>query len=139
MYRKKCYVSFDYDNDRHYKYLLEAWNSNSYFEFVFSDYSPREIQSDDIDRVKAAITARVNQTTHTLVIVGREANKPHKDRARIGHRNWINFEIAQSKRNHNKLVAIKLDRGFESPDELLNSGAEWAMSFTQDAILSALN
>ncbi len=26
--RKKVFVSFDYENDRRYKFLLEAWNDN---------------------------------------------------------------------------------------------------------------
>lgn len=73
------------------------------------------------------------------MIVGREANKLHKDRFEIGYRNWINFEIAQSKRNFNKLVAVKLESHFIAPDELYNSGAKWAMSFTKDAIMKALN
>jgi len=36
-------------------------------------------------------------------------------------------------------VAVKLDPAFESPQELLGAGASWAMSFTEDAILRALD
>ena len=36
-------------------------------------------------------------TTHVIVIVGKEANKLHKDRELIGYRNWQNFEIAKAK------------------------------------------
>ena len=57
----------------------------------------------------------------------------------IGYKNWINFEIAKSKANQNKLVVVKLDKLYESPDELLGVGAKWAMSFTQEAIIKALN
>jgi len=139
MAKKKVFVSFDFDNDRRYKYLLEAWDANPNFDFVFADSTPREINSENVNRVKAALTTKINSATHTFVIVGKEANKQHTDHELIGFKNWINFEISRSKDNKNKLVGIKLDRSYESPDELLNSGASWAMSFTEDAILSALN
>ncbi len=139
MAKKKVFVSFDYDNDRHYKYLLEAWNANSQFEFGFADATPREIDSNNVSRVKAALTTKINNATYTFVIVGKEANKLHKDYKLIGFRNWINFEIYQSKLNRNKLVAIKINRSYESPEELLGSDATWAMSFTETAIINALN
>lgn len=139
MAKKRVFISFDYEDDRHYKNLLEAWDANSNFEFTFSDLTPTEIQSWRIDRIKAALTRKINQATYTLVIVGKNANKEHEDSEEIGYRNWINFEIAKSKENKNKLVGVKIKKSYDSPEELLNSGAEWAMSFTQDAILNALN
>lgn len=139
MAKKKVFVSFDYTNDKRYKFLLDAWNANQNMDFVFEDCSSDEIQSYNIPTIKAGLTRRINTTTYTLVLVGEEANKPHKNRAEIGYKNWINFEIAKSKEHKNKLVAVKLERSNESPDELLNSGAKWAMSFTQAAIIKALN
>ena len=35
MAKKKVFVSFDFDHDKHYKYLLEAWDANPDFDFVF--------------------------------------------------------------------------------------------------------
>ena len=99
MVKKKVFVSFDYDNDKHYKYLLEAWDANPDFDFVFSDKTPDEIDTTNIGRIKAALTARINSATHTLVIVGKEANKTHKHSKLIGFNNWLNFEIYQSKQN----------------------------------------
>jgi len=136
---KKVFVSFDFENDKHYKYLLDAWDANKNMDFVFEDCSSDEIHSGDLSKVKENLTKRINKATYTLVIIGAEANKWHKDSAEIGYKNWINFEIARSKSNHNKLVGVKLDKGYDSPDEILNSGAAWAMSFTQDAIIKALN
>jgi hypothetical protein len=133
------FVSFDFENDRYYKYLLEAWNANPNFEFVFADGTPREINSNVVHRVKAALTKKIIAATHTLVIVGKYANAPHPDRNLIGFRNWINFEIYQSRLYGNRIAAIKLDREFESPEWLLASGATWAMSFTEPAIIKALN
>lgn len=139
MAKKRVFVSFDYTNDKHYKFLLDAWDKNKNMDFVFEDCSSDEIQSDDILRIKAGLTRRINTTTYTLVIIGKEANKKHPDSDKIGYKNWINFEIAKSKQHGNKLVGVKIDRSYESPEELLNSGASWAMSFTQDAIIKALN
>jgi len=139
MAKKKVFVSFDYENDRHYKNILTAWDANPDFDFVFRDQSSGEIKSEDIGRVKAALTAKIDSATYTFVIIGKEANKLHKDHDKIGYRNWLNFEIHQSKLHHNKLVGIKLEKNNESPEELINSGASWAMSFTQEAILKALN
>lgn len=131
-------MSFDYDNDRDYKYLLEAWNANPYFDFCFSDLSCTEIKTEDISRVKAGLTTKINQATYTLVIVGSEANKKHKDSIQIGYKNWQNFEIAKSKANNNKLIGVKINSLYASPEELLGCGTKWATSFTKNAILKAL-
>lgn len=139
MAKKKVFVSFDYTNDKHYKYLLDAWDANKNMDFVFNDYSSDEIHSDNIPTIKAGLTRRINNTTYTLVIVGKEANTEHEDHVAIGYKNWINFEVAKSKEHKNKLVAVKIDKSYESPDELMGTGAKWAMSFTQDAIIKVLN
>ena len=41
MSKRKIFVSFDFENDRNYKYLLDAWNENSEFEFEFDDKSTK--------------------------------------------------------------------------------------------------
>lgn len=139
MAKKKVFVSFDYDNDKHYKFLLEAWDANPEFDFYFSDLSSEEIKSKSVAVVKQALSAKINAANYTVVIVGAEANKQHNDHKEIGYTNWLNYEIAKSKEHKNKLIGIKIDKSYESPSELLNSGAKWAMSFTKDAIIKALN
>jgi hypothetical protein len=37
MAKKRVFVSFDYENDKHYKFLLEAWDANKNFDFLFAD------------------------------------------------------------------------------------------------------
>jgi len=138
MVKKKVFVSFDHDNDRQYKNLLEEWNKDSDFEFYFNNLSPNEIKKEDIPRVKNTLASKISQTTYTFVIIGKEANKESKHQAEIGYKNWQNFEIAMSKANKNKLVGIKLDKKFESPDELVGCGAKCTMSFTQEAIFKVL-
>ena len=139
MAKKKVFVSFDYDDDKNYRNLLKAWDANPEFDFYISDLTPGEIDTWDVGRIKAALTSSIRNSTYTLVIVGKNANKKHRNSDSIGYKNWINFEIAQSKANRNRLVAVKLDREYESPSELLGANASWAMSFTKDSIISALN
>jgi hypothetical protein len=139
MAKKKVFVSFDYDDDKNYRSLLSAWDANPDFDFYMSDLTPGEIDTWDISRIKAALTTAIREASYTLVIIGKNANKQHPKSYSIGYKNWINFEIAKSKECGNGLVAVKLDREYESPDELKGVGASWAMSFTKDAILEALN
>lgn len=139
MAKKKVFVSFDYENDRTYKYLLNAWDSNKNMDFCFNDCSSDEIHTDSVSKVKENLTKRINNTTYTLIIVGKHSNDEHNDHNSIGFKNWQNFEISRSKDNKNKLVAVKLDKSYTSPDELIGAGASWAMSFTQEAIIKALN
>ena len=139
MAKKRVFVSFDYDNDKHYKALLKAWDANPTFDFYFSDLSSNEINSWSVPVVKQVLSKKINEATYTVIIVGKEANKQHKDHKEIGYRNWLNYEVAKSNGHKNKLVAIKLDKTYESPEQLLNAGATWAMSFTQEAIIKALN
>jgi hypothetical protein len=138
MPKEKVFVSFDYEKDKKYKFMLEAWNNNPHFQFVFPDATPREIKSKNVGRVKAALTLRIESATHTLVIVGEEANKLHKDNRLIGSRNWMNFEIKKSKELGKQLVAVRLNRLNRLPLALIGANASWAMSFTQPAIMVAL-
>ena len=139
MSEKKVFISFDYEDNKNYKWLLSAWNANEKMEFTFEDCSADEIHSDDIARIKAGLTRRINKSEYTLVIIGENATKKHKDAEKIGYDNWIAFEIAKSKENGNKLIAVKLDKSYLSPNEIMGSGAHWAMSFTQKAIMKALD
>ncbi len=139
MAKKKVFVSFDYENDKHYKFLLQAWDANPSFDLSFSDLSSSEINSWDISKIKGSLTKKISMATYTLVIVGKEANKKHDDSEEIGYKNWLNFEIARSKDNKNKLIGVKINSNYESPSELLGSGASWAMSFGEQAIFDALS
>lgn len=139
MAKKKVFVSFDYDNDKHYKALLKAWDANPNFDFYFSDLSSTEINSWSVPVVKQVLSKKINEANYTVVLVGKEANKKHSDHKEIGYKNWLNYEVAKSKKHKNKLVAVKLSSTNTSPDELLDSGAKWAMSFKQESIIKALN
>lgn len=137
--RKKICISFDWHNDRNYRNLLSAWLANAKNPIDFDDLTPGAIDTSDVSRVKAVLTARIRAATHTLVLVGGHANDKHADSAKIGDQNWIWWEINQSKAAGNGLIAVKIKSSNLTPAPLFNSGANWAMSFTQDAILKAID
>ncbi len=139
MAKKKVFVSFDFDHDKHYKYLLEAWDANPDFDFVFDDRTPGEINTNNIDRIKAALTAKIKDATHTLFIVGKYANQLHKHHLLIGFTNWMNFEASQSRLYNNKLAVVKLDQTCEVPKELVGGGYRWITGFTEDNVIAVLN
>lgn len=137
--KKKVFVSFDYENDKHYKYLLEAWDANDDFDFVFSDKTPSEINSENIGRIKAGLTQKIKEATHTLVIVGEEANKKHKDHELIGYRNWINFEVIKSIENGNCLAVVRLKKDYSLPEEVFDGEYSLVDEYTEENIISVLN
>lgn len=138
MTKKKICVSFDYENDSHLKNLLAAWNANPRIEFSFDDKTPKEIQSNDYSVIKAVLTRKISEASCLLVIVGKYASRRARDASLIGDINWMNWEINKAKELKKKLVAVKIDRTYESPPALINSGASWAYRFELDAILNAL-
>ena len=135
----KIFVSFDFDNDRQYKYTLNMWNINDNIDFEFNDGSTQEIQSWNIGRIKAAITTKINQSDAILVLIGKHADTLHKDSALIGYQNWQYFEIAKAQAAGKKIIAVKLDKDNNSPKLLYGCGVTWAMSFSLDSIKNAIH
>ena len=138
MRKKRVFVSFDYDNDRQYKFLLQAWDANPQFDFVFEDKTPGEINTNDVGRIKAGLTRQINDSTHTLFICGRHVNQAHRLRNQIGFINWINFEAHQSIQNNNYLAVVKLDDGCAVPQEL-DARHWWISGFSEKNVLAVLN
>lgn len=138
MAKVRICVSFDYENDGHLKHLLAAWNAHPDIEFSFDDRTPKEIQSDDYSVIKAGLARKISEAKCLLVIVGKYATRRARDAALIGDINWMNWEINKAKQLKKKLVAVKIDRNFDSPPALLNSGASWAYKFELEAIVDAL-
>lgn len=135
---KTIFISFDYDNDRNYRYLLKALKENKQSAINFDDATPEEIQSNDVGVIKGALTKKIKSATHTLVIVGKHANSYHPKREEIGERNWQWWEIKKSIAEKKALIAVKIEPSNSSPDPLLNANATWAMSYNVDAINKAI-
>ena len=130
MAKKRVFISFDYDNDRHYKNLLLAWNSNNDFDFEFYDGSLKEgINSTNAPYIKSRLKPLIEKSSHVLCIVGKES----------GTNDWINWEVQTGVDNKKRLVGVKLDRTYESPPALLNNSAAWALSYTFESIKKALD
>jgi hypothetical protein len=128
--KKRVFISYDYDNDKHYKNLLLAWDANKQFDFYISDYSADvSINSKDATAIKSVLSRYINQGTIFLVILGK---KTHKSA-------WVNWEINKALELGKKIVAVKTERENISPYELMGVGANWAMTFTYDAISRAIN
>lgn len=139
MAKKKVYVCFDYDKDKHYKFLMGAWNANPNFDFCFNDFSSHEIQSYDISVIKRCLTKKINEANYTIILAGKDANKEHRDHLKIGYKNWQNFEVARSVDNHNSLIVVKLPEYSGAPEEAYYKNAEWVNSFVKDDIMLALD
>ena len=130
MAKKKIFISYDYDNDKHYKNLLKAWDANGTFDFSFHDHSADvSINSTNAAAIKRAISAKINAATYFLCIVG---EKTYKSK-------WVKWEIDKAVELNRKIVAVKTKSTNTTPSELLNIGASWAMSFSEDAIKNAIN
>ena len=129
MAKKKVFISYDYDNDKHYKNLLLAWDKNSEFDFSFYDMSVDvSVDSTDAGAIRRVISARINNSTHFLCIVGKYTHKS----------NWVAWEINKAVGLKKKIVGVKTAKDNESPSEILGIGAEWALSFTFESIKSAI-
>ena len=139
MAKKRIFISFDYDHDRNYRYLLTALANNPRSDIEFIDVTPEEIQSESIARIKAVLTSRIQNSTHMLVIVGKHANSYHPDRQEIGTRNWQWWEIDKSDEEDNGFIAVKIESSNESPEPLLGKGATWSNSFKVESIINAID
>lgn len=137
--KKRVFISFDYDHDKNYRYLLAALAKNSRSDIEFDDLTPEEIQSYDIGRIKAVLTSKIKQATHTLVIIGKYANSYHPDRDEIGERNWQWWEINKSDEEGKGFIAVKINSSNDSPEPLYGKGATWAKTFSVDSIVNAID
>jgi hypothetical protein len=130
MAKKSIFISYDYDNDKHYKNLLVAWDKNSDFDFGFNDQSADiSIDSTDSAAIKRAISSKINNATYFLCIVGEKTSKSK----------WVKWEIGKAVELKKKIVAVKTSSTNDSPTELLGVGAKWAMSFTFESIKKAID
>ena len=127
MAKKRIFISFDYDHDKNYRYLLTALSENAGSDISFDDRTPSEIDTDDVSKIKAVLTRKIGEATHTLVIIGKHANSYHKDREEIGTRNWQWWEIDKSAaETPRKFIGVKIESSNVAPEPLTGKGATWA-------------
>jgi hypothetical protein len=131
MAKAKVFVSYDHSEDKHYKYLLQAWDANPDFDFEFDSRGPNvAINSTDAAVIKTRLATLMKEATHLLVIVGEKSATSE----------WMTWEIERAKKDDIKLklAAIKLAKANITPPGLLNVGTAWATSFERDRIVEAL-
>lgn len=127
---KRIFISYDYDNDKHYKNLLLAWDANSDFDFSFYDESVDiSVNSDDAAAIKRVISARINGADYFLCIIGKKTHESE----------WVDWEINKAVALKKKLVAVKIYDEYTSPPAILGVGAQWAMSYTFESIKTAVD
>lgn len=126
---KRIFISYDYDNDRNYKNMLLAWDANRVFDFAFDDTScDCSVNSYEAAPIKRVISQKISNSDTVLVIVGGHTWKS----------DWVTWEIEKAAELKKKLVAVKIASTNTTPTALYGVGAQWAMSFTFDAIKSAI-
>ena len=99
MAKKKVCCSFDYEHDRHYYNLLEAWNENDNIEFSIEDCTPNEIQSESVATIKQVLSTKIGQADYMIAIIGKHSDDKHPNSDEIGYKNWQAYEIDK---NHEK-------------------------------------
>jgi len=126
---KKVFISYDYDNDKHYKNLLVAWDTNNEFDFNFYDQSVDvSVNSDDAAVIRRVISARINGATHFLCLIGTET---HRSR-------WVEWEVRKAVELNKKIVAVKINSTNGTPSALFGNVDAWAMSFAFKSIKKAI-
>jgi hypothetical protein len=100
-------LSFDYDNDAHYKNMLLAWDKNSEFDFELYNGSLKEaINSQNATYIKTKIRPLINKASRLLCIVGKESASS----------DWINWEIQTAVDAKKKLIGVKIEKANKSSD-----------------------
>lgn len=129
MAKKRIFISFDYDKDKHYKNLLTAWDKNNLFDFAFYDGSVTvPVNSSQAGPIRRVISQRISDCTRVICIVGEETHKS----------DWVTWELEKAKEKGKKLVAVKTAKGNTTPAALYGAGATWALSFTFESIKKAI-
>lgn len=139
MAKKKVIVSFDYEHDKNYYYLLKAWDANDDFDFFFSDLTPKEIQTESVSTIKQVLSSKIHQANYMIALIGAHSDDEHPDHEEIGYKNWQAYEIAKNDKWGNKLVVVKLKSTYSAPNEAYGIGAKFVYSFNEDDVVDALN
>lgn len=130
MAKRRIFISYDYDNDKHYKNLLVAWDKNDLFDFKFYDGSVTvPVNSERAGPIRRTISQKIGDCTRLLCVVGEETHKS----------SWVTWEIEKAVELGKKIIAVKTAKGNTTPTALYGVGAKWALSFTFESIKKAVD
>jgi hypothetical protein len=139
MASKKVVCSFDYEHDKNYYFLLEAWNKNPNIGFSINNCTPSEIQTESVATIKNVLSRKIGEANYMVAIIGKHSDDEHPDHKEIGYRNWQAYEIAKNAEKGNGLVVVMLDRSYDVPSEAYGIGAKWVYSFNLNDIKAKLD
>lgn len=127
--KKKIFVSYFYNGDKHYKRLLKAWDANKKFGLSFDDVSTDvSIDSASREYLRRKIAEHIRQCDVFVVLVGQRTHRQE----------WISWEIEKAIEYKKRIVAIKEKRNHPSPKELLSAGVVWVYGFNEKKIREAI-
>lgn len=125
----KIFITYDYDNDRHYKNMLVAWAQNSSFDLSFHDKSVDiSVDSDELAVIRRVVSSQIKQSSRVLCLVGKDTWRS----------DWVDWEINKAIEHGIPLVAVKTAKKHKSPEALKGAGAKWALAFKFHAIKKAI-
>lgn len=128
---KSLFISYYHEDEKH-KNLLKAWsqNDNGYFDIKFNDNSVGvSINSTDATYIKMVIKDKIKNSSAFLCLIGE--NTANSD--------WVNWEIETAYNAGKKIIAVKIDSTYDSPNSILGKNAKWAMSFKYESIKNAIS
>ncbi|WP_033152426.1 TIR domain-containing protein [Streptococcus equinus] len=130
--KNKVFVSYRADDEgSRYKNLLVAWSENDRFfpEISFHDTSVgTSINSVNATYIKSVIKDKIQKSDIVLCLVGRNTSDS----------DWVNWEIETAYQLNKKIVAVKIDRRYDTPRALYRKNVDWAFVFSKEAILRVL-
>lgn len=127
--RRKIFVSYHSKKEAKYKNMLKAWQKNSNFDLDFHDKSVGlSINTNNESRIKAGITKNLNESNLILCIVGEETHQ----------RPMINWELEKAKELNKKILVVKTNNKYKTPECLLGSNIRIIKKFEKDLILKEI-
>lgn len=109
---------------------LQAWDQAQEFDFIYEKEVPRiGIHTPPGKELKEELKTKIKTMTHLICIIGK--NTADND--------WINYQVQTASVTGRKVIAVRLDTGYKSPNALLNFGATWAKDFSFEAIRVAID
>ena len=87
------------------------------------------VDSTDSSAISEVISDKIKNATHFLCVVGKETHQSER----------VAGEIDKAKELNKRLVAVKIEPFYKTPDSLLGSDVTWSKFFSMQSLRFALN
>lgn len=126
--RRRVFTSFEF-SDLRYATLPEAWSANENDDFDFYRERLRvAVASRDADYIKSLLRPKIRRASVLLCLVGEKTARS----------SWVNWEIAQAKKEGKGLVGVLIKPVYAKPREIRDAGAVF-VPYRKEKILRAIN